>query len=269
MKRRDSGGKLPRRASSGVVDSREFLERIGRILVLSGRTPQELSQEFEKVCGLLEQPNDRWDPERFGFVSDLPHVIARWHDDEHYLDARGQPIPLPLTGRGRSLRSLAKLALPSLDPARVVEALINLGGVRRHGRGFVPIGRYLALNSHRTIALAHGLNALLGMLRTVEHNLSVGPDRRLFERTAINPRFPASALPRFQREFARRAGEMMWDFDVDMRREEARRRSGRMMRLGVGLYMFEDVPGRTRRRRAGTGRRSALTLRRRRGRRPP
>lgn len=258
MKRRDSRRESQRRATPGVVDSREFLERIGRILVLSGRTPQELRREFEQVCGLLEQPTDPWDAERSTFASDLAHVVARWHDDEHYLDSQGEPIPLPLKGRGRSLTSLAKKVLPQVAPVRVAEALINLGGVRRQGRrSFLPAGRYLALNAHRTIAIAHGLTALLTMLRTVEHNLSVAPERRFFERTAINPRFPVSALPQFQRVFGRRAGEFMWDSDADMRREEARRRSGRTMRLGVGLYMFEDVARPRRRRGVSKGARPA------------
>lgn len=250
MKRRDSRRELRRQAPSSVVDSREFLERIGRILVLSGRTPQQLRQEFENVCGRLEQPTDRWDPERSSFASDLAHVLARWHDDEHYLDAQGEPIPLPLQGRSRSLRSLARRVLPSVAPARVVKALIDLGGVRCQNGAYLPAGRYLALNAHHTVALAHNLTALLGMLRTVEHNLSVSPDRRLFERIAINPRFPVTALPQFQREFGRRAGAIMWDIDADMRREEARRQSGRKMRLGVGLYMFEDTASPRRPRRA-------------------
>lgn len=269
MKQPDLRRRLGRQMPADAVESRELLERMGRILVLSGRSPQDLRREFDEVCGRLAQPTDQWDPERFGFVSDLSHVISRWHDDERYLDSEGQPIPLPLRGHGRSLQMLAKQVLPSVAPSRVVETLISLGGVRRRGRAFVPAGRYLALNAQTTIALAHGLNALLGMLRTVEHNLSVEPGRRLFERTAINPRFPTSALRRFQRDFARRAGEMIWDFDVDMRREEARRRSGRTMRLGVGLYMFEDVPGPRRRRTASTRTPSVRLRGTRSGRGPP
>lgn len=243
MKRADSRKELQRRSLSGVADSREFLEHIGRILVRSGYTPQQLRREFEDVCRNLEEPTHRWDPHRLGFVSDLPHVIARWHQDEDYLDSQGQPIPLPLKGGGRSLTALIERVLPSADPAPVLEILSDLGAVRRQGKCYLPMGRELFLNAQRPVALAHGLSALLGMLRTVEHNLSVAPNRRLFERTAINPRFPSRVLPRFHRELARRAAEVLWDVDVDMRREEARPRSGKRMRLGVGLYVFHDAPG--------------------------
>ena len=254
MKRADSRRKLQRLPFSGVINSREFLRRIGRILVRSGCTPQQLRREFEEVCRSLEAPRHRGDPHRLGFVADLPHVIARWHQDEDYLDPEGSPIPLPLEGSGRSLTALIARALPSADPARVLEILTDLRAVRRHGKRFLPTGRQLFLNAQRPAALAHGLSALLGMLRTVEHNLSVTPDRRLFERTAINPRFPRSALPRFHREFARRATEVLWDVDVDMGREEAKPRAGKMMRLGVGLYVFDDTPGsQGERRRSGRG----------------
>lgn len=265
MKRRYSRKEPQNRASSAIVDSREILARIARILVVTGRTPEELRQEFEEVCGALGQPRDRWEPERFGIAADLPHVITRWHNDEHYLDSEGQPIPLPL----RVLRSLAKQVLPSVAPARVIDALINLGGIRRQGRTFLPTGRYLAFNSERSIAFAHALNGLLGMLRTVEHNLSVGMERRIFERTAVNPRFPASALQHFQRKFTQSAEKILSDIDTDMGREEARRRSGPTTRLGVGLYMFEDAPGGRRIDRAGKSTHRARTGRRRPRRRPP
>lgn len=268
MKRADSRKELQRRPLPGAADSREVLERIGRILVRSGCTPQQLRREFEDVCRNLDEPAHRWDPHRLGFVPDLPHVIARWHQDENYLDPEGRPISLPLEGGGCSLTALIARVLPSADPAQVLEILIDLGAVRRQGKRFLPTGRQLFLNAQLPVALAHGLSALLGMLRTVEHNLSVEPDRRLFERTAINPRFPASALPRFHREFARRATEILWDVDVDMRREEARRRSGKMMRLGVGLYVFHDAPGSQRDRpTSGRGPVSRLKRRARKGRR--
>jgi hypothetical protein len=248
VKRAESRKELQIDPLSGAADSRELLERIGRILVHSGCTPEQLRREFEDVCRNLEEPTHRWDPERPGFVSDLPHVLARWHQDEHYLDSEGRPVPLLLEGGGRSLKALIARVLPSAEPAQVLEILIDLGAVRRQGKHFLPTGRQVFLNTDRPVALAHGLSAILGMLRTVEHNLSVAPDRRLFERTAINPRFPASQLRRFHLEFARRAAEVIWDVDVDMHREEARRRSGKKMRLGVGLYVFHDAPAKQERR---------------------
>lgn len=252
MKRGSSPGLSRRRSPSDVADSRELLERLARVLVLSGRRSEELREEFAEVCRGIEGSSHRWDPARLGFVADLPHVISRWHDDEDYLDADGRPIPLPRDGPGRSLTGLIERVLPSVDPKKVIDSLIELRGLRRQGKRLVPTDRHLAL-SERTAGLAHGLMSILGMLRTIEHNLSAPPGKRLFERSAINPRFPVSALPQFQRELARRAAEIIWDVDAQMFREETRRRSGRKMRLGVGLYVFQEpLRGEHARRRTGS-----------------
>lgn len=240
MKRGSSRGISRGRPKNDVADSRELLERLARVLVLSGRRPEELRQEFAEVCRGIAQPSHRWDPGRLGFVADLPHVISRWHDDEDYLDAEGRPVPLPRDGPGRSLTGLIERVLPLVDSKKVIESLIQLRGLRRRGKRFVPTDRHLALNEQPTAGLAHGLMSVLGILRTIEHNLSAPPGKRLFERAAINPRFPVRALPQFQRELARCAGEIIWNVDAQMLREETRRRSGRKMRLGVGIYVFRD-----------------------------
>lgn len=236
-----SAGKASRRSSAaGVAYSREFLERLARILVHSGHSPSKLVREFAEVCKPLKEPRRPWDPRRLAFVSDLPHVIAHWHADPQYLDSHGSPLALPVRARGPSLTALISRVLPSSTPSEVIESLLALGAVRRQGARYVPTDRYLAFNQQRASALAHGLTTLLGMLRTVEHNVSSGSGRRVLERASINPQFPVSALPRFHSRLKRLAAEFLWNIDGDMRRREERTRSNRTTRLGVGVFAFED-----------------------------
>ncbi len=157
-----------------------------------------------------------------GHLADLSHVLARWHADEQYIDADGRPVLLPLEGPEPSLSGLVSRVLPSTDPAQAIQWLTELKGIRREGKRFLPTDKYLAFNRLPMAAWAHGLAAVLGMLRTVEHNVSAPPQSRLLERMAVNPRFPVRALPQFHRELKRQAGEIVWRFDSDMRREEVR-----------------------------------------------
>lgn len=228
------------RGSSGVGESREFLERIARILVHSGHSPRNLQREFAQVCGLLKEPRERWDAARLNYVSDLPHVIAQWHADTQYLDSHGAPLALPFDARGPSLTSLIRRVLPHANPSDVVASLRELKGIRRHGQLYRPTGQYLAFNQHRTSALAHGLTALLGMLRTVEHNVSSRRGATLLERAAVNPAFPVGELASFHRRLRSVASDFLWAVDGDMRRREGKRRGGRTTRLGVGVFAFED-----------------------------
>jgi hypothetical protein len=83
--------------------------------------------------------------------------------------------------------------------------------------------------------------SLLGMLRTIEHNVSSGrSNARLIERTAVNPRFPLRALPLFHRWLEGSASKFLWDADGNMRRREWDSLSGPTLRVGVGVFAFED-----------------------------
>jgi hypothetical protein len=226
---------------SGVGYSKTFLEKLALILVVGGYSPKQLLREFTDVCRGLEEPRRRLDPAYLNFVSDLPHVIAHWYSDPHYLDPEGSPVPLPLrAARGPSLTALIARALPREKPADVVEALLQVRGLQRRGAHFLPTDRQLNFRHQRLTALAHGLTALSGMLSTVLENISGPPQRTVLERAAINPRFPVSALPQFHRRLKRLGEEFLWGIDADMRREEATGRSARRTRLGVGVYAFEE-----------------------------
>lgn len=230
------------RSSSGVGDASEYLERLARILVHCGQSPKKLQREFATVCRSLKEPTERWDAARLNYVSDLPHVITHWHADSQYLDARGAPLALPLSGRGPSVSSLIRRVLPDAKVEDVIQSLIDLKGIRRRGRLYAPTGQYLSYHQQRVSALAHGLTALLGMLRTLEHNVASRREATLFEKTAINPRFPLAELSSFHRRFKSLAGDFIWSIDGDMRRREEKHTSGRRTRLGVGIFAFED-PG--------------------------
>jgi hypothetical protein len=225
----------------GVSYSREFLERLARILVGTGHSPRELSREFREICGRLKEPRTRWDPAQLTYLWDLPHIISFWHSDPQYIDSRGAPIPLPLRGRGASLCALIERVLPGENPSAVARSLIKFQGVRRRGEFYVPRARHFTYPT--ASGRVHGLTALLGMLRTVERNVAGGQKSApILERTALNPRFPVSELPAFHRRLRAAAAEILWSLDGDMRRREAAHRGGPRVRLGVGIFAFEGPP---------------------------
>ena len=273
MSRRRVSVSTRRRYPAGVAYSREFLERLARILVQSGHSPRKLASEFRDVCRGLKEPAHTWDPALLNYVADLPHVIAHWHSDPQYLDSRGLPLPIPLHARGPSLAALIARVLPRANPAEVLQSLLKQRTVRRQGQLYSPTDRYLSYHSRQTIALGlvHGLIALLGMLRTVEYNISSRRrEKTLLESTAINPQVAVRALPDFHQRLKHMAAEFLWDADGNMRRHEVPAGSEPTTRLGVGVFAFEDpmVTGtraRTRRRNAQA---RAVRRARRRGKRP-
>lgn len=227
-------------APATLPGPREFLEPLARILNACGCRPQELKREFAAVCRKLKKPTRRFEPWTPEYVAHLSHVIARWHADEQYVDPEGRPNALPLEGPGPSLKELILRVLPDADPAQAVKSLIELRGVRRQGRRYLPTDKYLALNRRPLAVWAHGLTAVLGVLKTVEHNVSAPPGKRLLERVAVNPRFPVQELPRLHRSFKAEVPDILWKFDRKMGRKEVGRKSERFTRVGIGIYVFED-----------------------------
>ena len=133
--------------TDSVSYSREFLERLARILVHSGHSPQQLLREFRSVCSALKEPKRRWDPRQLAYIADLPEVIALWHADPQYLDSRGRPIALALRGRGPSLSTLIERVLPKEDPSAVTRSLMRTRGCEDEAT--IPTHRSILLVSAR------------------------------------------------------------------------------------------------------------------------
>ena len=112
------------------------------------------------------------------------------------------------------------------------------------------------------------LRGLFGLLKTLEHNSRQGLRASgWLELFARNPRFPVSATEAFETSFRRLANRLMVRIDADMHRLECAARPGeRTIRMGVGVYRFEEdpVPRGRPALRSGSHRRSARGSRRRR-----
>jgi hypothetical protein len=125
---------------------------------------------------------------------------------------------------------------------------MKLQGVKRKGSLYVPSGRFFAYSN--ASARIHAFTALLGMMRTVAHNVSTrrrGPP--LLERTAVNPSFPAHRVAIFNRELTKEADRYLWHFDEKMRIAEKTHRGGPRVRMGVGVFTFLEPAERARRER--------------------
>jgi len=220
--------------------SLELLTLMARVLTLTGHSPGKLARQFQSICRRLKEPEHPCDPFSLHAVWDLPHVMARWHSDPQYLDSRGAPLALPLKGPGPSITSLIERVLPHADTEAVVEALRQVDAIRRKGGRYRPTARQLAFQHQRVIGWLHGLTMLLGLLRTVEHNIARPEGATLLERAAINPRFPVQYLPEMHQRFKDRAGTFLWQADGEMRKHEKPSDPGHTVRLGVGVFAFED-----------------------------
>ena len=228
-----------RRASRtrGVEPARECLSRVARILVHFGFSPQILSREFSDICRTLKEPSEECDPTRFAYFDKLTHLISYWHSDPEYLDRRGAPIPLPLSGAGPTLGALIKRVLPDEDLSSVAEALLQFEGIRRHNGLYVPVRRFLAFP--KTTVGVYELNTLLRLLGTFDHNVTSPRASRILSRTAVNPSYPASLSRLFHRWVKTSADKWLQSADNYMELREGGNKRGPRVRLGLSIFAFE------------------------------
>ena len=232
-----SSARLPSRSYA-----QEVLNECATILVKTGHSPKELVRTLRQICRALDEPPRPFDPGAIAYVVGLSHVVAHWYSDPAFRDKRNQPLRLPLQGPDPCLAKLVRRVFPLQDVKIVAASLARAGAVKRHGRLYAPTGRYVSLTRDVSSAHIHALTSLVGMLRTVQHNISCPDDEhaRLLERRATSPYVPIRALPQIHRRIKRDMTALLWKLDGYLRSWEVKPGSEPTTHIGVGAYVYED-----------------------------
>ena len=217
------------------------LAESAHILVRTGHSPKQLLEEFREICSAIPEPSRVFDPRCVPYVEALPHILAHWFTDPAYVDAQGKPIPLRLRSRGPCLAALIHHVLPNHESDYVADSLVKTGAVRRRGRLYTPVDRYVSFIKHAPIAQMHGLASLARLLGTLQHNADCHEDSAmLLERSVKNPHIPISALAGVHRRIKRDVDALLWKLDGYLRRMEVEPGSEPTTSVGVSAYAFED-----------------------------
>ena len=218
------------------------MERFVRVLIRRGVSQRAVQRSFRRAW--LSVPRDAAEHNRRASreLIDVGHVLTLWFGDPFYVDARGDPLPLPLRGPAPSLSCLIQHVDAKLDPKQVLKTLIRADAVRSTGSRYLPHSRAVAFRGTGAPLHARNLRALLGMLRTLEHNIE--PKDKVapwFEYVAENPRFPVSAREPFDVGLREDAMTFLRNQDSRMLSHQRKAKPGEpTVRMGVGVYRFEE-----------------------------
>lgn len=219
--------------------------RFVRILARCGSTPRDILRAVRSEC---ERVLPHWTARARRaqrYVNDAAHVLTVWFSEAAYLDEEGSPRPLSLDGATMSVEALVRSVDRALDARQVLSHLLSGGAVRRIGRRYVPRKRMMLLPGTQGPGYFLTLHTLSSMLATLEHNVQgLGAAGAWFQYVAENPRYPVSRRKQLAK-YVRDLGESVLPrVDVYMRRHETTRRPGEpTVRVGVGMYLWEDNPG--------------------------
>ena len=230
------------KAKDSVRDyAQDVLRQALTILVQTGHSPRDLTRMVRTLCSALAEPDRPFDPGVIPYVAGLPHIVAHWYSDPAFRGPDGQPLRIPLRGRGPTLAGLIRRLFPHQDVTRVTESLLRANAIQRRGRLYGPTDRYVALTGDLSSVHVHGLMSVAGMLRTVQHNIASGdPSATLLERSAKNPYIPVRALPEIHRRIKREMNALLWKLDGYLRSWEVEPGTEPTTHVGVGAYAYED-----------------------------
>jgi hypothetical protein len=228
------------------VDSivHELTYELRRLLAACGYSASELG-------GKNAAKGDEVGPQFFPFEGKLAYgrvpsgrILQLWHCDPAFLDGRGNPLPLELSGP-RSLETLVQRAECMLDSRVVCEALVDAKFAKMVGKKIAPLTR-VALAGDRSKA-GQVLLCLGDLARTLHFNLTDGkdPSKALFQRFASDTAVPVSRIEEFKRYFEKQAMALLTNAEEWLfRAEREANGSEEMLRVNVHVFLspFEDVP---------------------------
>lgn len=219
----------------------EAVERFARVLARCGFETSAIAEAFGLALAASHAdalPPPREAPE----LPQAPHLVTLWCSSPDYVDDDGTPLPLPARGSGRSVESLVRRVDRALDSTEVLQYLLRTRTVRKVRGRYVLSRRWIMLRGISGSAHSRSIRGLVGMLRTLEHNLLAESDARSwFEFTAENPRFPVSQLEAFDKLLRRIGLGSLRKLDLFMQHCEATRSPTEpTVWLGVGMHRFQQ-----------------------------
>jgi Family of unknown function (DUF6502) len=195
-------------------------------------------------------------------------VLRAWHRDEAYLDDFANPIPLSMSGKGKSLATLVGKQDSRADVSSLVAAMQRTGLVRKlDNKKYLPNTSAATISQMHPFAVDHVVKTVLRLVETVTRNMRlVDSNHSLVERYAHIPDLDAREAKAFS-EFSRQQGaaclEAIEDWLEARRKGKSRSVSGKKASLSAGMHVFAylEQPLESNRRRSPAKKRPATSSR--------
>ncbi len=208
-----------------------------RVSVITGLSRKEVMRIRQ-----LSRPDDRVSTEKYNRAA---RVLAAWRREKDFLDAKGKPAPLPMTGPGVTFSQLVKRFSGDMPVRATLDELVRVNAVEQleDGRVCLLTRAYVPERND-----ADKLNILgtdvAHLISTIDHNLKPGSIGPLFQRKVAYDNLPDEVINEFRKHSAKRAQTLLesldrWLAQRDRDVNPTVKGSGRN-RAGLGVYLFEE-----------------------------
>jgi hypothetical protein len=224
------------------VASKEFgikgrKQSTSRVSVITGLSRKEVMRVRK-----LPKPDDRASAEKYNRAA---RVIAAWRRDRNFLDAEGQPAPLPMKGAGVSFSELVKRFSGDVPVRATLDELIRVGAVERLEDGRINLLTRTYIPASSDVDKLHILGTdVTHLISTIDHNLKSDPSGPFFQRKVAYDNLPDEVLAVFRKHSAKRAQTFLESLDRWLAQRDRDvtptvKGTGRN-NAGIGIYYFEE-----------------------------
>ena len=225
-----------------VASSKEFSikgrkQSTSRVSVITGLSRKEVMRVRK-----LPKPDDSASAERYNRAA---RVIAAWRRNRNFLDAKGQPAPLPMAGPGVSFSELVKRFSGDVPVRATLDELIRVGAVERLEDGRINLLTRTYIPASSDADKLHILGTdVTHLISTIDHNLKSDPIGPFFQRKVAYDNLPDEVLPVFRKHSAKRAQALLESLDRWLAQRDRDitptvKGTGRNQ-AGIGIYYFEE-----------------------------
>ncbi|HOD35897.1 MAG TPA: DUF6502 family protein [Syntrophales bacterium] len=211
-------------------------QSLSRISVITGLTRKEVAR-----VSSLRQRDDEPSRDRYNRAS---RVIAGWRRDRDFLDRKGRPMALTVSGKVKSFQELVRRHSGDVPYRAVLDEMQTDGSVERLDENRVRLRERAYLPKADETMKLHILGVDTAyLIDTIDHNMGRTLEPPRFQRKVLYDNLPDGALREFRRLSAEAAQGLLekldrWLSSHDRDTNPGAGGSGRNT-AGVGIYYFE------------------------------
>jgi hypothetical protein len=212
-------------------------QSISRIALITGLTRKDVSRLLE-----FSVPSDMEKSDRYNRAS---RVIAGWKRDKDFLNSKGKPDILPISGPGKTFQQLVSRHSGDIPHRAVLDELLRAEVVVCPDENRVRLIKQAYLPRGDEAMKLHILGVDTSyLIDTIRHNLHEDDSEAFFQRKVRYDNLPDEVLPALRRLSSNNAQALLEKLDIWLSRHDRDvnpqvKGSGRNT-AGVGIYYFEE-----------------------------
>lgn len=234
---------LAKRAYVEIADNEFRIEgrkqTVSRISVITGISRKEVMRVKQAGAPGDSHP----DEEKFNRAA---RVITAWSREKDFVDDRGRPAHLPLTGPDASFSELIRRFSGDVPVRATLDELVRVGAVKHLEDGALCLTANAYIPEKSDSDILHILGKDVShLISTLDHNLKSGSKAPFFQREVAYDNLPDQVLPKYRKLSAQKAQSLLAALDKWLARHDRDvspevTGEGRNY-AGLGIYYFEGT----------------------------